>query len=174
VADHGAALVRSVRALLARDLAALARELAAYPDDAGPWRAVPGLPNAAGTLALHCAGNVRHFVGARLGASGYVRDRAAEFARRDVPRAELAALLDAAIAESGAALDALDPARLAEPYPDVVGGVRVQVGDVLVHLVSHLAYHLGQVDAHRRVVTGDAGGIDAVSFKSLATAEPAD
>src|SRR6187551_3396600 len=76
----GATLVTWIRAVLRRDLATLRRELDLYADDAGPWREVPGLANCGGTLALHLAGNLRHFVGARLGTSGYVRDRTAEFA----------------------------------------------------------------------------------------------
>jgi hypothetical protein len=39
-----------------------------------------------------------------------------------------------------------------------------------VHLVTHLAYHLGQLDYHRRLVTGQAGQIGAVSVKELSTA----
>ncbi|HEX5632919.1 MAG TPA: DinB family protein [Gemmatimonadales bacterium] len=173
MAEYGAGTIESVRAILRRDLEAMKREIAAYPDDAGPWRVASGLPNTAGTLALHCAGNVRHFIGARLGGSGYVRDRAAEFSARDVPRAGMVALLDAAIAESGAALARLEPARLEAEYPDVVGGARVQNGDVLLQIAAHLAYHLGQVDAHRRITTGDATGVGAMSFAELATAKPA-
>jgi len=64
--------------VLVRDLRTLAAELDAYPDDASVWACPPGIPNAAGTLVLHVAGNLRHFVGARMGGTGYVRDRAAE------------------------------------------------------------------------------------------------
>ncbi len=73
-------LTSHLAAILARDLAALRREIEAYPDDALPWREVPGLTNPGGTLALHVAGNLQHYVGHVLGGSGYVRDRPAEFA----------------------------------------------------------------------------------------------
>src|SRR2546422_8525585 len=56
------------------------------------------ISNCAGTLALHLGGNIQFFVGAVLAGTGYVRDRDAEFARRDVPRAELLRGIDAAIA----------------------------------------------------------------------------
>jgi hypothetical protein len=88
--------------VLVRDLRTLAAELDAYPDDASVWACPPGIPNSAGTLVLHLAGNLRHFVGARLGGTGYVRDRDAEFAARGLPRAELRALVDAAAVEVGA------------------------------------------------------------------------
>ncbi len=159
-----------IAGILTRDLATLKRELDAYPDDAGPWRAVPGVTNTAGTLALHLAGNLRHFVGAQLGGSGYVRDRDAEFGRRDVPRAELGAIVDAAIAEVGKALDRVTDADLAKPYPLPIANVRLVTGDFLLHLVAHFAYHLGQVDYHRRAVTGQPGAIGAMAPGQLRSA----
>src|ERR1041384_2947899 len=80
-------LTSIVQALFIRDLEALKREVAAFPDDAALWVTRPGVTNTAGTLALHCAGNIQHFIGARLGGTGYVRQRDAEFARPDLPRA---------------------------------------------------------------------------------------
>ena len=97
-------LLRSVAAILDRDLGTLRREVEAYPDERGLWQEVPGISNVAGTLALHLAGNLQHYIGARLGRTGYVRDRAAEFARRDVPRSELLSQIEAARAAVKAAL----------------------------------------------------------------------
>src|SRR5438067_3683862 len=72
--------------ILARDLRALRREIEAYPNERDLWQVQPGITNSAGNLALHLAGNLQYFVGAVLGGTGYVRDRDAEFKRRDVPR----------------------------------------------------------------------------------------
>ena len=163
-------LPQTLSALLARDLAAFRRTVAAFPDDRGPWTPVPGVPNTAGTLALHAAGNLRHFIGAVLGHTGYVRDREAEFSRRDVPRAELIALLEAAERESVAALAALDQGMLAAEYAAPAGGLRVGTADFLVHLATHLAFHLGQADLHRRAVTGDGASVGPVSVRELASA----
>jgi len=49
----------------------------------------------------------------------------------------------------------------------------VTTGDFLLHLVAHLTYHLGQVDYHRRLLTGQGGQIRAVSLGEIATAAPA-
>src|SRR3989442_15671856 len=87
-----------IAAILRRDLGALRREIEAYADERDIWRVAPGISNCAGTLALHLGGNIQFFVGAVLAGTGYVRDRDAEFARRDVPRAELLRGNDAAIA----------------------------------------------------------------------------
>lgn len=159
-------------AILARDLAALRREIEAYPDDALPWRELPGLTNTGGTLALHVAGNLQHFVGHVLGGSGYVRDRPAEFARRGVPRSELVAELDRARAAVLAALPRLTPATLGAPFPEALAGHRFRTDDLLLHLATHLAYHLGQVDYHRRAVTGSPSTIGAMALPELASASP--
>lgn len=153
--------------LITRELRAVRREIEAYPDEASVWRVVPGLPNTAGTLALHVAGNIRHFIGAVIGGDGYVRDRGAEFSRRDVPRAELLTGIDAAIAAVQRAMKATDDATLRGPFPEAIATRRVSGSDFLVHLVAHLAYHLGQIDYHRRAVTGDGRGVDAVSVREL-------
>lgn len=157
----------TLKVLLTRDLRAFKRELQAYPDDNLVWRTVPGLPNTGGTLALHVAGNVQHFLGAILGRNGFRRDRDAEFARRDVPRAELEAGLDAAIASVERTLSRLPDEALAGPYPEPIAKRTVSATDFAVHLAVHLAYHLGQLDYHRRMVTGDAKGVDAVSVREL-------
>jgi len=154
--------------VLVRDLRTLAAELDAYPDDASVWACPPGIPNAAGTLVLHVAGNLRHFVGARMGGTGYVRDRAAEFAARGLSRGELRAQVEAAAGEVSAALARLDARRMDEEFPDPIGGVRLSTGRFLLHLVAHTGYHLGQIDYHRRTVTGDARGVGAVPIAALA------
>jgi uncharacterized damage-inducible protein DinB len=160
-------------AILTRELRALARELEAYPDDEAVWRTLPGMPNSAGTLALHLAGNLQHYIGARLGASGYRRDRAAEFARRDVPRDALLEEIRRAIAAVEHTVPGLTPEILEADYPEPVAGHRVRTDDFLLHLVAHLAWHLGQVDYHRRAVTGEAGAIGAVALRELSSARPA-
>lgn len=160
-------MVETLRRLFVRDLNTLKEEILAYPQEKDLWRLVPGLRNAAGTLALHLAGNLRHFVGAQLGGTGYVRDREAEFARRDVPRKEVLEEIDAALAAVETLVE-LPEEALAGTYPLELGeGLRLSTGAFLMHLSTHLAYHLGQVDEHRRFVTRETGSIQALSFRSL-------
>jgi hypothetical protein len=146
-------LVQSVLQVLTRDLERLRNEVEQYPTEADLWKDIPGITNPGGVLAAHCAGNLRHFVGGLLGGSGYVRDRAAEFSRRDRSRAELLEGLSAAEREVGSALARLPESALAKEFPETVGGMTRSTGDQLVVLVAHLAYHLGQVNYHRRVVS---------------------
>jgi len=153
-----------IKQLLLRDLDALDRELRAYPDAAAIWRPVPGIPNVGGTLALHLCGNLRHFVGTLLGGTGYVRDRDAEFSRRDVPVAALLAEVAATRVDVAATLDSLDDAALDATYPIEIAGKRLRTGLFLTHLTTHLAFHLGQADYHRRAVTGNPAGVGAVGI----------
>jgi uncharacterized damage-inducible protein DinB len=159
----------TVKAVLLRDLAAVRRSVEAYPDDAALWTEVTGIVNTGGSLVLHLAGNLEHYLGAVLGGSGYVRDREAEFARRAVPRAELLSEIEAAAGSVERGIDALSDNHLAEPYPEEVGGRRIANGDFLVHLATHLAYHLGQLDYHRRMVAADPTTVGALSPKELPT-----
>lgn len=147
-------MLTHLRAILLRDLAALKAEVAAYPDESQLWALPPGISNSAGTLALHCAGNLQHFIGMCLGGTEYRRDRDAEFARRNVLRAELLAGLDQAREVVGEVLGRLDVARLGHDFPIEFNGRTLPTSRFLIHLATHLTYHLGQVDYHRRVVTG--------------------
>jgi len=167
VSEHFDAIRAALLATIPRELRAVKREIEAYPDEASVWRQVPGVPNTGGTLALHLAGNIQHFFGAILGRDGYKRDRDAEFARRDVPRKELLAGLDAAIASAERTLKSLSEDAFAGPYPEPIAKRTIVTSAFLVHLAVHLSYHLGQLDYHRRAVTGDARGVDAVSVREL-------
>jgi len=163
--------VKSLRTVVVRDLRSLARQVDAYPDDETLWRAVPGVANSGGTLALHITGNLRHFVGAKLGGSGYVRDREAEFARRNLTRRELAHEIDAAVSDVDRALTKLTDADVGCVFPDQIAGRRLDTELWLVHLVAHLGYHLGQIDYHRRLVTADGRTVDMVAVNQLPLSE---
>jgi uncharacterized damage-inducible protein DinB len=155
---------------LRRELRSLRLELEAYPDEELLWALPPGLPNSAGTLALHLAGNLRHFVGAVLGGDGYLRNRDEEFAARDVPRAVLLEQLSRAEAAVEATLPLLGEERMAQPFPEPIRDQSLQTGELLVQLAVHLSYHLGQVSYHRRLVTGDARGVGALSAGEIVAA----
>jgi len=165
-------LRNAVRVLILRELGAVRRSLEAYPDEGSLWTEPPGLPNPGGTLALHVAGNLRHFVGHVLGGIAYRRDRPAEFALRGVPRSELLAGIEAARDAVDRTLSALPDDAMARPYAESISGKTVSTGDFLAHLAVHLGWHLGQLDYHRRVVTGMRDSIGALSPQELPEARP--
>lgn len=159
-------MIDDLRRLYRRELDSLLREIALYPNDEAPWQELAGMPNLGGTLVLHLAGNLRHFIGAQLGQTGYIRHREAEFATRGVSRAELASLIAATQAELDATFAALEPARLDEVVV-LPNGTRTRVGLFLLHLLSHLSFHLGQIDYHRRAVTQDPTGAAVLPLTAL-------
>lgn len=154
--------------LVERELEAFERELGLFPDDAAVWRVVPGVTNAAGTLVLHCCGNLQHFIGHVLGGSAYVRDRDAEFSRTGVPRHVLIDELRATRHVVCDVLARVTDEQLNAPYGEAVGGVTIATGLFLVHLVAHLAFHLGQAGYLRRIATGDARSAAPLPLKPLA------
>jgi hypothetical protein len=171
--DVAAMLTSAIGSILSRDLDALRREVEAYPEGDELWRALPGVANPGGTLALHLAGNLQHYFGAHLAGTGYVRDRPAEFARRDLSRAELLREIEAARAAVKTALARLSPAQLTAEFPETIAGAKVTTGEYLVHLTTHFTYHLGQVDYHRRMVSGSSTVVGAVRPTELSSARPA-
>ncbi|NOT09674.1 MAG: DUF1572 family protein [Gemmatimonadales bacterium] len=160
--------------MLVRELTSARQEIEAYPSEADIWLVVPGISNSGGNLALHLAGNIRHFVGAIQGGTGYRRDRDAEFATRNMPRGELVNQLNDAIAVVEQVFSRLRPEDLAAEYKEPVAKVRLNTGEFLTHLLSHAAYHLGQIDYHRRIVTGSAVTVGTVAPNRLRSARPAE
>ncbi len=157
-----AELPTDIARLMLRELQTLRDELAAYPDDASVWALPEGAPNSAGTLALHMAGNLQHFIGTILAEDGYVRDREGEFGRRDVPRADLMTEIAAVERTISAVLMDAPGSVLDGDFPLALGGKTLTTRMFVLHLAVHLSYHLGQVDYHRRMVTGDATSVGAL------------
>lgn len=155
--------------LLSRELDSFQRELALFPDDESMWRASDGVLNAAGNLALHVAGNLRHFVGAVMGGTGYVRDRDAEFARRSGTRAEVIAELADAVWTVQAVLARLTEADLDTELTPPGVPAPITTRRFLVHLCVHAGFHLGQVGYLRRTMLGDTRSTGSVSVARLAS-----
>jgi len=160
-------LQESVMRLILRDIAAVQREIEAYPDDETPWKLADGISNSGSTLAVHLAGNLHHFIGAVLGKNGYVRNRDEEFATRGASRASIVAKLRDAEAAVRTTLSKLPDSELDKLYPLTIAEVRVPTAIFLMHLATHLSYHLGQIDYHRRIITGSTTTVGTVSIPPL-------
>ena len=89
---------------------------------------------------------------------------------RDVTRAELAAMVAETRADVEAGLARLSPAVLASTFPVAVGGRSMTTQVFVMHLLSHLAYHLGQIDYHRRAATGDSRSAATLPIAPLGVA----
>lgn len=149
--------------LLDRDLAAMAVLVETLPEPL-LWESRPGVINPVGTLALHVSGNLRHFVGAVLGGDGYVRDRVAEFERRDATRDQVLSELGQARDAVAAALARLDARRLEQPMPSPPPPFEGRsIAYFLIQLCTHLAWHLGQADYLARMLRAEAEGESAAA-----------
>ena len=87
-----------------------------------------------------------------LGGTVYVRDRDAEFASKGTTKADLLADIDAAEKSVKETLEKLSDEDFAKIYPIEVFGQPMTTGYFLTHLATHLNYHLGQINYHRRLL----------------------
>lgn len=136
-----------------RDLLKLKEEVLLYSNEQDLWEVTPAISNSAGNLTLHLIGNLNHFIGAILHNTGYVRNRDAEFALQHVPRQKIIADIEALLPLVSTALAPLTADALKKEYPLEINDRRVQTGQFILHLCTHLSYHLGQINYHRRLLT---------------------
>ncbi len=146
-------MLNSLAELFTRDLTKLKDEINAYDDESKLWVTAKEINNSAGNLCLHLVGNLKHFLGTTLGNTGFVRNRDAEFTQKDVPRAELVKGIDEAIAAVKTTLASLDEKDLAKPYPIDFFKKEGSTAFYLLHSSTHLNYHLGQINYHRRLLS---------------------
>lgn len=146
-------IVETLENLYDRDLAKLKTEIETYRNESSIWKTDCEITNSAGNLCLHLIGNLKHFIGAELGDSGYVRQRDLEFSIDGVPRADLLKGVDETREVVLASFDKVTPEQLEQDYPIVVFADMGAMtnGYFLIHLATHLNYHLGQINYHRRL-----------------------
>ncbi len=140
-------------ALFERDIDKLATELSLYANEHDIWALKGEISNSAGNLCLHLIGNLNHFIGAVLGETGYLRNREAEFSTKDVSIAHILTQIEATKATVTGTLQNLSTEDMDQDFPVAFLGKVSKTGYVLLHLLSHLSYHLGQINYHRRLVS---------------------
>lgn len=142
----------SLKKIFNRDLDLLYKEIEAYPNEQSVWVIKGEIKNSGGNLSLHLCGNLQHFIGKILGNSNYVRNREAEFADKNIPREKLLSEIVATKKSVDEALSKLAPEKLEEIYPIDVFGEPMTTNYFLIHLATHLTYHRGQINYHRRLI----------------------
>ncbi len=135
-----------------RDLLKLKEEISLYKDEINLWKTEKDISNSGGNLALHLIGNLNHFIGATLGNTGYLRKRDKEFSDKDVPRERILNDIDAVISVVNSALRNLSDTDFEKTFPLEKHGQIVKTDFMLLHLLAHLEYHLGQINYHRRLL----------------------
>jgi uncharacterized damage-inducible protein DinB len=139
-------------AIFDRDLNKLKEEINAYADESRLWHTEKGISNSAGNLSLHLVGNLNHFIGATLGNTGYVRTRDVEFADKNVPRTKVVADIDNTIVMIRTVLGKMSDEDFEKTYAQKLSIGEVTTSYFIIHLISHLSYHLGQINYHRRLL----------------------
>jgi len=145
-------LNESLKALFKRDLHKLKVEIESYRDERNLWVIEGSIANSAGNLRLHLIGNINGFIGAQIGKTGYIRQRDLEFSLKNVPRAELIEKIEDTVVMVDSVLDTITTKQFEAEYPMQVFGHPMSTEYFLIHLATHLTYHLGQINYHRRLL----------------------
>ena len=138
--------------LFKRDLNKLIEEIESFKDESKIWIVSEDISNSAGNLCLHLLGNLNHFIGANLWNTGYIRERDKEFSLKNVPVKELRSQVEDVIVVIENTLKSLTPEDLAKEYTQRGFKNPTTTEYFLAHLAMHLAYHLGQINYHRRLL----------------------
>ena len=147
-------LIDTLIQLFERDLNRLMTEIGLYKEEATIWKIEKGISNSTGNLTLHIIGNLNTYIGKELGGTGYVRNRELEFSTKFVKRDLLIEQLNATLEMIKATLSGLSNKDLMQEYPILVFTEKTTTEYLLVHLTTHLTYHLGQINYHRRLIEG--------------------
>lgn len=145
-------LTETLKTIFNRDLNKLKQEIESYQNEKTIWITEKDITNSAGNLCLHLIGNLNTFIGAELGKTNYVRHRELEFSLKDIPRDELIQKIQETTILVESILEKLTEEQLKQDYPIVVFESKNSTAFFLVHLTTHLAYHLGQINYHRRLL----------------------
>jgi uncharacterized damage-inducible protein DinB len=145
-------MVSILKKMFLRDLGKLKTEIELYQDEQKIWLVEKQITNTAGNLCLHLLGSLNAFIGTELAGTGYIRNRDLEFSSGIVSRAGLLTSIDETTRMITFAFESLTDARLAEEFPKLVLNEKVTTGYLLTHMITHLNYHLGQINYHRRLL----------------------
>ncbi len=145
-------LTETLKLLFERDLKKLRVEIEAYKTEKNIWQVEKNIKNSAGNLCLHIIGNLNWYIGAQLGATGYIRHRELEFSSTNIPKDDLLLEIDKTRSVLDNTLDKITSNQLELEYPILVFDKKTTTYYFLIHLTTHLAYHLGQINYHRRLI----------------------
>jgi uncharacterized damage-inducible protein DinB len=145
-------IIETLKILFTRDLKRLRKEIELYNKENNLWRVEKDIANSAGNLCLHLIGNLNTYIGRELGKTGYIRNRELEFSLKNIPKVELLKKVDETVLVVSSSLDKLTQEDLLKEYPIMVFDTETSTEYLLMHLTTHLAYHLGQINYHRRIL----------------------
>jgi uncharacterized damage-inducible protein DinB len=145
-------LIETVKSIFSRDLLRLKSEINLYKDESNLWIVEDNIANSAGNLCLHLIGNLNTYIGAEFGKTNYIRNRELEFSLKNISKKELIEQIDNTILVVEMSLNNITKEQLKNEHPILVFDKKTTLEFLLVHLTTHLSYHLGQINYHRRLL----------------------
>ena len=111
--------------------------------------------NSIGHLLLHLTGNLNNYIGARIAATGYVRNRPLEFSDSvKHPKEQVLAKFDAAMAMVVATIHAQTPGDWSAPYADPTEPRTHTRFACFMRMAAHAYHHTGQIIYLVKEMTG--------------------
>lgn len=145
-------LISEITKIFERDLDRLQNEIKEFNQESNLWKTTANIQNSAGNLSLHLVGNLRTFIGKNIGNYDYIRNREAEFSLKDVPRQQLLDQVEEVKKILTSSLNQIDDDAIDNFHIEHVLGKEMTNTFLLLHLASHLSYHLGQINYLRRIL----------------------
>ena len=138
--------------LYERDLNKLCDEISQFKKERDIWKTKGDIKNSAGNLTLHLLGNLNHFIGRTLGHTDYIRKREEEFSIKDVPREKLISDINQLKDVIKNTLPMISEEQMKSEFPMKIGDQVFTTETLLIFLLAHFNYHLGQVNYLRRML----------------------
>lgn len=145
-------LIETLRLIFNRDLIRLKTEINSYKEESKIWIIEDNIANSAGNLCLHLIGNLNTYIGAGFGKTNYVRNRELEFSLKNISKKELIDKIESTILVVDLSLQNITEEELKNEHQVLVFDKKTTLEYLLVHLTTHLTYHLGQINYHRRLL----------------------
>ena len=135
-----------------RDLNKLKTEIS-YKDEKNMWLVEGAISNSAGNLCVHLIGSLNHFIGAILGGTGYIRERDKEFSVKEISREKLVSDIEDLLVLVKRVISKLTKDDFEKKFPIKFGEQEFTTESFFISIAApHLAYHLGQINYHRRLL----------------------
>ena len=123
-----------------------------FKNEENIWKTFGVIKNCSGNLASHIIGGLNFLIGSTLSHSGYIRNRDQEFTDKGIERNIIVKQLEELITMINKTVTQLTTEQMELPYPKFFDKEGATNSYVLIQLLLHLNYHLGQVNYLRRVL----------------------
>ncbi|MCB0497073.1 MAG: DUF1572 family protein [Cyclobacteriaceae bacterium] len=135
-----------------RDINKMIEEINAFKKDENIWRTSGTIKNSCGNLVLHIIGGTNYLIGKQLGKTDFIRNRDNEFIEKNLPRDFLISELEKLKILVRKIFANLTEKEMESDFPITFDNASNPTNYVLIQLLAHLNYHLGQINYLRRAL----------------------